>query len=271
MNSTDDTITPCRFPFGQRVKTLSQQDRSPKKVFVLGVYASAVHARWIAPKGRKGISALAVASEPCIFWTGKGAEDIIRGIPVPSGVGKLVAAQDSMNGPSGRSLDEHFLAPLLGSTHNVRNEVWLCDLVPHSCMNPRQEKAIKDHYAPLVREFRLQEVTLPSVPKKLCDDARRQEILDELIESKAEILMLLGDEPISSFLNRYAPRWKRLSDFGRTPNTYGRQHPVAIAGRTYQVLPLVHPRQAAKLGTYSPEWHALHRGWVQRQRNRPER
>ena len=34
------------FPFGEELKPLKQQDRKPKKVFVLGVYASAVHARW---------------------------------------------------------------------------------------------------------------------------------------------------------------------------------------------------------------------------------
>ena len=34
------------FPFGEELKPLRQQDRTPKKVFVLGVYASAVHARW---------------------------------------------------------------------------------------------------------------------------------------------------------------------------------------------------------------------------------
>ena len=36
----------CFFPFGETVKRLVQEDRTPKKVFVLGVYASAVHARW---------------------------------------------------------------------------------------------------------------------------------------------------------------------------------------------------------------------------------
>lgn len=34
------------YPFGETVYPLVQQDRTPKKVFVLGVYASAVHARW---------------------------------------------------------------------------------------------------------------------------------------------------------------------------------------------------------------------------------
>lgn len=34
------------YPFGETVRRLVQQDRTPKHVFVLGVYASAVHARW---------------------------------------------------------------------------------------------------------------------------------------------------------------------------------------------------------------------------------
>ena len=53
------------YPFGETVHPLVQQDRTPKKVFVLGVYASAVHARW--KQGNKIIcQALAVASEPRI-------------------------------------------------------------------------------------------------------------------------------------------------------------------------------------------------------------
>ena len=48
------------FPFGQELHPLVQQDRSPKKVFVLGVYASAVHARW-KKDGQIICQALAVA------------------------------------------------------------------------------------------------------------------------------------------------------------------------------------------------------------------
>jgi len=62
------------FPSGQPILPVRQADRSPKRVFVLGVYASAVHARWISPEGRTRIAALAVASEPEIFWPGLGAE-----------------------------------------------------------------------------------------------------------------------------------------------------------------------------------------------------
>ena len=34
------------YPFGEELKPVIQQDRTPKMVFVLGVYASAVHAKW---------------------------------------------------------------------------------------------------------------------------------------------------------------------------------------------------------------------------------
>ena len=52
------------FPFGQTLHQVIQSDLSPKKAFVLGVYASAVHARWIDQDGNQLVAALAVASEP---------------------------------------------------------------------------------------------------------------------------------------------------------------------------------------------------------------
>ena len=52
------------FPFGEPVRIVAQEDRTPKRVFVLGVYASAVHARWVGVDGKGIIKALAVASEP---------------------------------------------------------------------------------------------------------------------------------------------------------------------------------------------------------------
>ena len=51
------------FPFGQPVQEVTQKNRTPKSVFVLGVYASAVHARWINTSEKTVVRALAVASE----------------------------------------------------------------------------------------------------------------------------------------------------------------------------------------------------------------
>ena len=254
------TTTHGTFPFGQQVNELKQENTAPKAVFVLGVYASAVHARWKNPKGQVVVSALAVASEPYIFWRGEGAAEIIAKISVPDGVGKLVPASSQLNGPSGRSLDESYLAPL----GLKREQAWLCDMVPHSCQNAGQAKAIREKYVPLINTHGLPEVTVPSVPKQLCSDTRRAAILAELKESKAEKIILLGDEPISWFLQSFDKRYARLRNFGDTPDTYGREHTVSIAGKDYQVLPLVHPRQAAKLGAHSSEWYGLHQAWLAR-------
>ena len=127
------------YPFGSTLSPLVQLDRSPKKVFVLGVYASAVHARWIGPDGRTLVQALAVASEPVIFWDGRAADTIVQSIAVPTAAGHLEPAATKFNGPSGRSLDADFLGPL----RLTRRDAWLCDLVPHTCVNASQLAAIE--------------------------------------------------------------------------------------------------------------------------------
>jgi hypothetical protein len=46
-------MTPIgKFPFGEPVQEVVQTDCTHKRVFVLGVYASAVHARWIGPDSK---------------------------------------------------------------------------------------------------------------------------------------------------------------------------------------------------------------------------
>jgi len=243
------------FPFGQPVEPLVQHDRGPKKVFVLGVYASAVHARWIGPDGKDRVKALAVASEPHIFWRGEGADEIIAEITIPEELGMLVPAAGRLNGPSGAALDEMFLDPL-GIN---RDDAWLCDLVPHSCVNPSQRKAIKREYTPVIYQFKLPVPSVPPVPKILADDARRREILDEIRESQAELLVLLGDKPIQSFLKHFDDRWKRLADF----SPYGQRHRVRLDGLEIDVLPLAHPRQTAQLGMASEKWYKLHQEWME--------
>ena len=164
------------YPFGSPLRAVVQTDKTPKPVFVLGVYASAVHARWIGPSGRTLIKALAVASEPTIFWDGSDAGRFVADIKLPANAGRLEAAGRQFNGPSGRSLDDDFLAPL-GIT---RGSAWLSDLVPHTCLNPAQAKALQREYEPRRVELGLPEVDLRDVPKVFADDARRSEVLAEL-------------------------------------------------------------------------------------------
>src|SRR5690554_7365256 len=94
------------FPFGKPLYKVEQTDRQHKDIFVLGVYSSAVHAKWLDNNNHVVVQALAVASEPYIFWHGDGAEDIIADIDIPKELGRLVPANLNLNGPSGKALDE---------------------------------------------------------------------------------------------------------------------------------------------------------------------
>jgi uracil-DNA glycosylase len=247
-----------RFPFGSILHPLVQEDRTSKQIFVLGVYASAVHARW--KQGSKVIcQALAVASEPRIFWDGdpEEAAEIISGIPFPPELGYLEPAGQQLNGPSAKVLEEHILAPL-GFT---RQEAWLCDLLPETRLNPGQLKAIREKYEPVRQAYGLNPVTIPKRPSSFCNPSRAAEITEELAQSEAALLVLLGDIPIREYLNRVADvEFTSLQEYTRRYG-YGTPVEVSIGGRTIRVLPLAHPRQIGALGAHSEKWCALHREW----------
>lgn len=247
------------FPFGQPVQEVVQTDRTPKDVFVLGVYASAVHARWIDTNENTVVNALAVASEPYIFWRGDDAESIIQQIRVPKELGKLIPARHEFNGPSGQALDNLILNPL----GLDRQKVWLCDLVPYSCGNSSQIRAIEQAYLPIVQRFGLVNPSVPPIPNIMTTENRRIAIMDEFIESEARVLILLGDKPIQWFLTYSDNRWNKLADFGRDSKTYGRLHNTDVGSKDIQVLPLAHPRQIAKLGQSSSVWYNLHETWLE--------
>ena len=247
------------FPFGEAVRKVEQADRTRKRVFVLGVYSSAVHAQWLGPDGKRLVTALAVCSEPDIFWRGEGAAELISRIPVPERVGRLVPAAAGLNGPSGIALDECILGPI----GLARSDAWLCDLVCHSCLNPSQEAAIRRTYLPLVSSHGLPMPSVPPVPRVLADSARRAAILGEFLESGAEVLIVLGDQPLRWFLRPLAQTPARLAEFGELPQEYGRPHAVSLGGRDIVVVPLAHPRQIARLGSSSHDWYERHARWMQ--------
>ena len=248
------------YPFGEELRPVVQQDRTPKKVFVLGVYASAVHACWRRPGQKRPVcTALAVASEPRIFWDGNPAEaaEIISRIKFPKELGTLEPADSKFNGPSAKVLDEHILAPL-GFT---RNDAWLCDLLPETRLNKGQIDAIEREYLPIMKEHGLNKVTIPKCPTNFCDKERCKEIIAELEESKADMLVLLGDKPIKQFLNKVADvDYKSLNDY-KEGYDYGFITETVINGKTYKILPIAHPRQIGALGSHSNNWFNEHQAW----------
>ena len=248
------------FPFGQELHPLVQEDRSPKKVFVLGVYASAVHARW-KKDGQIVCQALAVASEPRIFWDGnpEEAKEIIAKIAIPKDLGTLEPAGKQLNGPSAKVLDENILAPLGYS----RADAWLCDCLPETRLNPSQVKALQEKYHPFMEQHKLNPVTIPRRPSTFCTEARSAEITQELLQSQAELFVLLGDIPIAQYLKKVADvPYSSLGEYVELYG-YGTKTDILIAGKPIQVLPLAHPRQIGALGAHSEKWFTIHKNWEQ--------
>ncbi len=252
------------FPFGQKLHPLVQEDQTPKSVFVLGVYASAVHARW-KKDGRILSQALAVASEPRIFWDGNPAEakKIISQIDIPKEAGYLEPAGSQLNGPSAKVLDECILAPLGFS----RQDAWLCDMLPEARLNPNQLKVIREKYDPLITQYGLPAVTIPERPAtakadSFCNEERCREILDEIERSQADVIVLLGDLPIKQFLCKVAQ--VSFHSLQAYVDKYGYAQPTAVCmnGKNYSLIPLAHPRQIGALGTHSEKWFAQHQAWM---------
>jgi uracil-DNA glycosylase len=201
-----------------------------------------------------------VASEPAIFWDGSHTDEVLGGIALPAEAGHLRPAQRHLNGPSGRCLDAEYLAPL-GLT---RNDAWLCDLVPHTCLNPSQLAAIQREYEPRRARLGLPAVDLPHVPSRFTDAQRRHEILAEIKAARPSTIILLGDEPIRHFLAHYDGRRTWLADFSNTDEGYGALWPVTIDGCSYRILAVAHPRQVGGLGRHSGVWRHRHRAWTSR-------
>lgn len=243
------------FLFDEPVNKVEQLDRTPKKIFILGVYASAVHAKWISPKGKTLIKALAVASEPYIFWRGDDVEDIISKIKLPGGAGKLISAGEKFNGPSGNALDSEYLIPL---GLNDRRQCWLCDLVPYSMMNLSQLTAIMKNID-FLNELNIPFPTLKdaSLENRKISADRRNEILEEIKLSQTEYLITLGNEPITNFISKFCPE---INELDRGQN-YGCPREINLTGIKIKLIRLVHPRQAARLGLHDNVWFEIHQAW----------
>ena len=262
MNERKHGETVKQFPFGQELRKVEQQDRTPKEFFVLGVYASAVHAKWVNTAGKVVCRSLAVASEPYIFWKNDNdneAERIINNIMIPPELGKLLPAAGIYNGPSGRALDEHILKPL----GTDRKNTWLCDLMPEARMNKSQQKIHKEKYHPLVMKYQcLNNVTVEPVQSCFCDEKRRDEITLEIKESRAKYLVLLGDIPIKQYLKKVVPGidFSSLCEYNKKYE-YGAKYRATINYFDIDVIPLAHPRQVAKIGNFTKHWFHKHKKW----------
>ena len=245
------------FPFGEEVKIVSQKDRTPKKYFVIGSYASAVHTTWFGTNGKIITKSLPVANEPEVLWTGNSLEamTIINRIYIPSEAGSLTDPGKWVNGGVGRLFNVEILRPL----NIFRSDVWLTLLIPHTVANKGQRKAI-NRYTRFAEEFNLHKSNIkPSnIKSSLIDEKRIRDISEELETSKAEIIITLGDLPLHHFIKLFDPAKKNLDSF----KNYGCLHKVKINSKSYQLLPLYHPKAGANIGAYTERWKNIHHEWI---------
>ncbi|GMO11303.1 MAG: hypothetical protein Ta2D_13530 [Rickettsiales bacterium] len=244
------------FPFGEKIKKVEQNDKTSKKVFVLGAYASAVHAEVRNTSGKILCKALAVASEPEIFWKGNilQATNIIKSIK--SNPYTLTPA--TLNGESGKCLDLHYLNPL----DYERKDAWLCDLIPYSRINQGQKNAIE----------RLGlTTTIPNAPasnadykKQMTDitstktyNYRIDEIKKELFDSGAKDIILLGDYPLQLFLLEVCPIFpvKNVRDI---ITKYGIPIKTTINKKEFNVYIFCHPHHIE----YKNNYGKIHKDWI---------
>lgn len=247
-----------RFPFGRPLDVTPPQECRNAKAFVVGVYASAVHARWIGPDGRHACKALAVASEPHSFWDGSDADRVIRSIGVPEEMGRLEPADRKFNGPSGETLRDKYLAPL---GFHV-SDCWITDLHDRYFLSPGNAKAI-ERYERLRTQVRacVKPAILPSRPAAVVPSPERMKRLrDEFERSGAPLVITLGNEPLEPLFGRTA---RKLSRDG-----YGETEEAVLFERKVTLLRLCHPRQAGALGSSSSAWTATHEDWTRRVRRR---
>lgn len=255
------------FPFGvARLGTPPSTPVSgPAAAFVLGVYPSAVHARWTVDGEAKG-GALAVAPEPVSFWEGEGARDVVDRIArcLPESAGRIAPAPGA-NGRSGKVLRRYYLEPL----KLQRDRCWITDLddgyyLPSERPNVDPAKRMQRSALSAYEEFRtkrrraLPAADLPDRPRPIRPShARRSALEDEFHRSGATCVIALGAEP-AEFVTGRADALKRQG--------YGTAVPITVWGKRVALLCLCHPRQAGGLGRHDVEWKAAHADWMERVR-----
>ncbi len=247
-----------KFPFGQLVTLEFQKDESPKKVFVLDSFPSAVYAKWVMDTGTV-YNLLPVASEPSNLWYGdaKEAIQIIENISIPDDLGSLSLPDKEVNGIKNRIILNNILKPM----YFHRYDVWMCYLSPDFKMNDKQKKLLKKRYEPLMKNFCLNDVTIPLENSISCDRNRVLQITSELIQSRADYLILLGDLAIQYYLrNVFDFKFRNLRDYSARCG-YGKPFKARIGSKDIEVILLASPNQIMDTSRRNAYWYNAHKTW----------
>ena len=279
------------FPFGEAAGP--RPPRRPAadvaKVFVLGVYPSALHVRWTLPSARPEglpavVGALAVADEPTVFWDGADADRLVaewaerRGFRTGDGLGDHGRVTAAGNGTSGRPVRDKALQRL---GVDVR-DVWFTDavdsfFVKKGTAGRNQQGDVIERVYNRFADSRngLERADLPERPSvdqlvELAVTEHRARLRMELVEADAPILITLGEEArrvLAGIADEAAgPPLTPLTRGPAVAAAYGRPGSVTIDNRTIgRWYALAHP------GNRDTYWAGLHASWTPEPAGRRER
>ena len=274
------------FPFGQpSTRRPSRRPSGHASLFVLGVYPSALHVRWVPPQwaqdelGVGPVGALAVDDEPTVLWDGADAEARVErwreavGFRQGDGRAEFGHVAPAGNGTSGRSVSRRILAPLDATA----KDTWFTDVVDRYFAKSggsrrQQADAIAAEYAPFAIRAKRPKAHLPPRPSEnelvdIAVERHATRLRRELAEAAAPVIVSLGEEArrvLAALADECGgPPTGRLDArrlVGANASHYGEPGTVRIAGHSMTWHALVHP------GQRSTSWRALHDDWIARRR-----
>lgn len=236
--------------FGSEITKRPPSAADTRGTFVLGAYPSALHVRWDLPlgvvrdTGRRRltwVNSLAVQDEPSPFWNGSDAhERVARWASSASPLWGKFTNDHSMNGSSGRLLDERYLS-ILGIK---RGEAWITDCLDTYYGSKGQHAVVAFYRSLSDRAGPFPTVNLPSHPDTKTIERRAIEdvtqLRSELEMCEPEEVVTLGAAAFKVFLRLLEPLGSAPPGLTPVRGQYGRPVVVRQRGRTIRWWPLAH-------------------------------
>jgi hypothetical protein len=248
-----------QFLFGRPVLPAKPTADSPRPLFVLGAYPSALHVRWFGPDGACLIQAVAVDNEPEPFWTGsdeqKHIDTWLSRVSFRDDWGRVEACR-SLNGPSGKWVK----SKLLDAMAVNRDDAWITDCLNNYFESDAAAKRLdSDRIASLMRSL--------SIPPRLhaphsseSDIVRmakaehRNRLLEELDCASPETVVTLGNAALRVFGDLVDSCDRTISKL--SIDGYGAPVSAIVFGKQVEWFPLAHPAAPAAYQTAHDAWVA---------------
>lgn len=247
------------FPFGRPVTPRLPSASSPRPLFVLGAYPSALHVEWIPPEPFSRIRAIPIDNEPSPFWDGADHAERVDLWKDEVGFDERwgsVKGVKRFNGPSGEWVREKVLAPL-GCTSR---DAWITDCLDTYRGSVGVTRRLTDTYDPFAKEYGLPAARLPLHPSeaRIVEEAlshHAARLRGELAAARPELVVTLGNAALRVLAEITEHEGRPPSKLGL--DEYGQERTSRVAGRRVRWLPLAHPA--------APDvYQRAHDGWARR-------